>query len=195
MRRPGRDPHRIACPDRARRDHPQVGSGQHRLGEPLDPAVSLQPALEGAARDARAGDLEQRIAPDQPALSDQRVADGDALGGQVLTEDAVAQRPAQLGGPGVKVLARVSVDGLVGAAVILHVVDPVPGQADGAGALGPRCRHHDRAGYGPLVDAGQRDRLPRVGARPADVDREQSHDLTIGGPIAGRPTGFRWVPC
>ena len=184
------DHDRIAGLDRARRDHPQVGAGPGGLGEPPDPARPAEPALEGAARDPRAADLEQHLVADPPALADQRVVDGHALGGQVLAEDAVAQPHAQLGLPPVEIFPRVGVHGLVVAAVVSHVVDPVAGQADGPGALRAGRGHLDGPAHRPLVDAGERDRLPRVVAGRTDIDREQPHISQRKYPCPGLANRF-----
>jgi hypothetical protein len=147
----------VASADVARLDDPQVRAGPGDGGEPLDPAFLLQPALEGATGDPGAGNLEDDLGADAPALADQRAIDVDTLGGEVLAEDPVGQFPADLGRPEVEVFPRVGVDGLVGPAVMLDVEDPVAGQAHVAGPLGRGRPHRDRSLDRLLVDASQLD--------------------------------------
>jgi hypothetical protein len=121
------DFYRVARADLARLDHPQVRTGQGGLSEPLDPAGPRQPALEGAARNPGTGHLKDHVRADPPALADQGAVDLHPLGGEVLAEHAVGQRPVELGLPAVEILPGVGVDRLVRTAVLEHVVDPVTG--------------------------------------------------------------------
>jgi hypothetical protein len=177
--RPVNDFDRVARADLTRGDHPQVRAGPGGLGEALDPAGPRQPALEGAARDPRAGHLEDHVRADPPALADQGGVDRHALGGEVLAENAAGQRPVKLGLPAVEVLPGVGVDRQVRTAVVAHVEDPVAGQADHAHSLGAGRRHQHRTVDRLLVDAGQGRLFPRVRARPADIDRNYLHTTTI----------------
>jgi len=102
--------------------------GPGGLGEALDPAGPVQPALEGAARDPRAGHLEDHVRADPPALADQGGVDRHALGGEVLAEHAAGQRQVKLALPAVEVLPGVGVDRHVRTAVVAHVEDPVAGR-------------------------------------------------------------------
>src|SRR5271165_1631565 len=135
MFRPQHDLDHVVRADLARLDHPQVGTGPGGLGEPLDPAGLCQPALEGAARNPRAGHLQDHVRPDPPALADQRAVDVDALSRQVLAEDSVTKRLVKLSLPEIEVLPGVGVDRLVRSAMVAHVVDSVAGQADHAQTL------------------------------------------------------------
>ena len=83
--------------DLARLDHPEVRTGPGGEHKALDPVGLRQPTLEGAARNPWAGHLQDHVRPDPPALADQGGVAVDALGGQVLAEDAVRQRLAKLG--------------------------------------------------------------------------------------------------
>jgi hypothetical protein len=159
------DLERVSCADIAGLDHAQIRAGPCGLREPLDPAVALQPALEGAARDPRARHLQDDVRPDPPTLTDQGAVDVQAQAREVLPEDTVVKRPAQLGLPAVEVLARVGVDGLVDSAVVLHVIHPIAKESDLTGALRSRCGDGDWdwAVDGLLVDARRAQAVPRVG--------------------------------
>jgi hypothetical protein len=135
------------------------------------------------ARDPGGRHLQDQVGPDPPALPDQGSVDVDAQGREVLPEDTVRERAAELGLPPVQVLACVGVDGLVEAAVMLDVMDTVARETDLTGALGTRGTDGDRPVDGSLVDACRGQDLPRVGARPADVDREHLHDTDGRSPL------------
>ena len=80
----------------------------------------------------------------------------------------------------IEVLARVGIPGLVEAAVVLDIVEPVACETDRAGAIGARGCDRDRAVDGLFVDARHRQTLPRVLAGLANIDGEQAHVATVG---------------
>jgi tRNA dimethylallyltransferase len=71
---PVHDLQSVAGADLADLDHPQVRAGTGRLGELLDPAGLLQPALERSAGNPGTAHLEDHVRPDPPAFPDQRTA-------------------------------------------------------------------------------------------------------------------------
>jgi len=163
----------ITLPDRPGRDDAQVGAGTRGAREAPDPAMLGEPTRERAAGDPRARHLEEERVADSPAFTDEGLRHVELRRGQVLSEASVVKRSTERGGPGVEILARVDVDGLIITAVVAPVADRV---ADEAAAqtvsLGAGRADLDRARHRPLVDAGDADTRAFGDLGPADVDRE-----------------------
>lgn len=85
---------RIAGADRPRFDHAEIRTGRPLAREPLHPAALAQVARERTARDTPRRHLQEQLVADPPALTDPRVAHGEAERGEVLAERAVGQGPA-----------------------------------------------------------------------------------------------------
>src|SRR5262249_12909654 len=128
---------------------------------------------EGPARDARRPDLEHAVLADLPAFADEGGGHVDPARGEVLAEHPTSQRAAQVGLPGIQVLASVRVDGLVMAAVVPEVTDSVADPAAAAGPLRAGIPDLHGAVGRTLVDAGHPG--VRVGApsRSSEVDRDE----------------------
>src|SRR5262249_23522568 len=120
---------RIAGPQVARLQHPQVRAGTVRAAERLHPPRYAHLVLERDTRDAAECGVENQLWTDAPPLADDRAVDVDTLGRQVLAEQPVGEPAAQPRLPPVVVLPRVRVDGLVVAPVVLDVENLVTDQA------------------------------------------------------------------
>lgn len=182
MVRPVHDLDRIPGPYLPGLDHPQIRAGRPLPGEPPDPALLPEMALEGGAGNPPTGDLEHDLRTDPPALPDLRAGHIEPLRGEVLAERAAGQSPPQLPLPVVEILAREGVYGLVIPAVVPRVTHGVPGHPAGADPLGPGRRHPYRPVHRPLVDPGQALGLIRVFADlgPAQIKRQKLHIGTLG---------------
>ena len=122
--------------------------------------------------------------PDPPALADLGLVDVDARGGEVLAELAVADRPAELVGPGVEVLAREGVDRLVDAAVVLGVGDlvalepeparPATGPSTGRLSMDGAADRRPSPGLAGVPTLTERHAWQATGADPAARGRRQS---------------------
>ena len=110
-----------------------------------------------------------------PALADERSVDVDPCSGEVLAEDAVGERPAQLGLPVVEILARIGVHRLVRPPMRCGIADRVTGGTAPPGAWA-RVVERDRLWRWPLVDAGDAGVGMTACRRAADVDgKERRH--------------------
>lgn len=183
----------IASADRAGRDNAQVCPRHGGLGELLDPARLLKPALECRTRNPRARHLEYHLGADLPPFPYAGTADIQACCRQVLTESAVRQRPPQDGFPEIKIGPSVGLHRLIGSAMMLHVTYPVASQAYSAVAHSSRRAHQHRAVYWPFLDAGRSQALPGIGLWPADVDRKHSHIRRQYGSELRRRESFTWT--
>src|SRR5215210_4188181 len=94
------------------------------LRKALDPVALPHPCREDRARDPRGGDLDEGAADPEPVADAHRLGT-EARECQVLPEGPGLRYASQLGRPMLGVLAAVEVEGLVGAAVVLHVRDDV----------------------------------------------------------------------
>src|ERR1044071_1604629 len=166
VRRLLQDADRVAHAELALADDAEVGAGAKRLGEAPDEMLIVHARAQAPARDARLGDF-QNDAADLPALADERGVDVDPLGREVLAEAAVGNRTRFLALPPAQVFERVGVDRLVIPAVRLAVGLVVAGEVDAA--------RRDAALDGRFPDrALDRLAVELEGARPADVDRDDS---------------------
>jgi hypothetical protein len=138
--RPVHDVDRVARPYLTRLDHPQTGARRTSLREPPHPPFLTQMALERHTGDTPAGDLQDHLGPDPPALADQRAGHVQPTRGHVLAEHPVAQWAVQLAFPFVEILARDRVHRLFVAAVVLLRAHRVPGH-DPRSRTTPSSRH------------------------------------------------------
>ena len=163
----------VAHADVAGLDDAQISARLCDIREPLHPAGLAQPSLKGQAGHARAGHLEHYVAADTPPLADEGVVNVEAARAEVFAERARGERAAELELPPVEVLARIGVHGLVGAAVMFHVVRPIAGQANVAGPFRPGRTHRDGPRHRPLIDARRVQALPWIRLGIADIDGDQ----------------------
>src|SRR3954470_9137581 len=148
----------VARADLALAHDAQVRAGPLRPREALEHLRVAEAQAELEARKARLADLElDRAEP--PALADQRPAHVDALDREVLAERPRTEPDAELALPPRRVLARVRVDRLVGAAVDAAVGLVVAGDVHAldADAAAADRRLADRALHGAAT--AQADRL------------------------------------
>ena len=126
----------IARVDSAGLDDAQVGAAIAALREGLQPARLVHPAGEGGAGRARDGNLEHAL-PHLNPLVDEYIWPGNALGGEVLPEVAITQYAVERALPVIELLTGISVDGLLGTAVVGVVTNRIPHHAGAVTIVGP----------------------------------------------------------
>ena len=159
--------------DAAGLDDAQVGTAIATLSEGLEPAGLVHPAGEGGAGRARNGDLEHAL-PHLNLLVDQHIRPGDPLGGEVLPEVAITQHAVERALPVVELLAGLSVDGLLGTAVVGVVPDGIPHHAGAVTVVGPRYLQVQEGAW-LLIDARVLVSPMRLGAADSDVRGDNLH--------------------
>src|SRR6267378_838318 len=151
-------------------DDSEIGTGSQRLAEAAWKRFVVHPDSEPPARDSRLGHLENR-GPDLPTLADERVVELDPFRGQVLSELAVRERPADLPFPPALVLHRIRIGGLVEAAVCLEIRLAIASEIDA-----------------PSRDPSAHRRLPDRALGGASVVIELAHATDVD---REDPCGFR----
>ena len=91
----------------------------------------MHPDGEGGTRDAGTRDPEDNLFAYPPRFADAGVGHDKASSGDVLPEHARPERFAELSLPPVEVLTGIAVDGLILAAMMLHVADHVARKSAG----------------------------------------------------------------
>src|SRR5215208_6022411 len=175
---------RIAGPELALLDDPQVGARARRAREPPDEPGVAHPQPELEARQPRLYDLEQ-CGPDAPALPQERLRDREALGRQVLAERSGPELAAELGLPARGLLGAVRVDRLVRPAVHAAVGLVV--------AVDVHPAHGDASLDGRLPDRGRDGALSGADrSGPPDVDTQDArHGKAQASATARAPAASR----